>query len=117
MTPQAGSSGAAGECNVRRRLLQQADDLHAVPVLSAAGTGDRHSWHAAGAHVQVVELVDDTEMHAGRVPELFVDGVQRRMQHELVQVLRPLLRMPQKTQMFMLLKAGFLSHRAERRQL
>ena len=45
--------------------------------------------------MQVVELVNDAEVHAGRVPQLLVDGVQRRVQHELVQVLRPLLRTPQ----------------------
>ena len=44
--------------------------------------------------MQVVELVNDAEVHAGRVPQLLVDGVQRRVQHELVQVLRPLLRIP-----------------------
>jgi len=44
--------------------------------------------------VQVVKLVDDAEVHARRVPQLFVDGIQRRVQDKLVQVLRPLLRMP-----------------------
>jgi hypothetical protein len=30
-------------------------------------------------------------VHARRVPQLLVDRVQRRMQHELVQILRPFL--------------------------
>lgn len=38
---------------------------------------------ALPADLQIVELVDNAEMHVARAPLLLVDGIKRRMQDEL----------------------------------
>ena len=43
------------------------------------------------ADLQQVELVHNAQAHAARLPLLLLDSIQRGMQHELVQVLRPVI--------------------------
>jgi len=36
------------------------------------------------SHLQVIEAVDDAQVHGGGAPQLLLHSIQRRMQHELV---------------------------------